>query len=395
MEALARGPQGNAVLRPSRARDARLDLAQVKLERVAVARVGRALVVPQPLLARIGLDQLDALRRAPGEAQVAQRLRVDREDRGGRAELRRHVADRRAVGQRQAGETGAEELDDPPDDALRTQHLGHGEDEVGRRRPLRQPSHQTEADHLGQEHRHRLAEHRRLGLDAAHAPAEHAEPVDHRGVRIGAHERVGVGERQCSLALGDEDDTRQVLEVDLVHDAGVGRHDGEAFERVLPPAQERIALGVALELAGRVAGEGVTRAVHVDLDRVVDHQLGRHERIDPARRAAQRHDRVAHRRQIDDGGNAGEVLEQNARRREGDLDARLGRCVPAGERLHVGGGDGAVALGAQEVLQQDLERERQARDVEAGGERIEPEDLEAASPDLELGARIEAVGGHD
>ena len=41
--------------------------------------------------------------------------------------------------------------------------------------------------------RHRLAEHRRLGLDAADAPAQHAQAVDHRGVRVGADERVGVG----------------------------------------------------------------------------------------------------------------------------------------------------------------------------------------------------------
>ena len=38
----------------------------------------------------------------PENSQVAQRLGVDREDRAGRAELRAHVADRRAVGERQA-----------------------------------------------------------------------------------------------------------------------------------------------------------------------------------------------------------------------------------------------------------------------------------------------------
>src|SRR3712207_7814543 len=42
----------------------------------------------------------------------------------------------------------------------------------------------SEAEHLRDEHRHRLAEHRRLRLDAADAPAEHAEAVDHRRVRV-------------------------------------------------------------------------------------------------------------------------------------------------------------------------------------------------------------------
>ena len=35
--------------------------------------------------------------------------------------------------------------------------------------------------------------------------------------------------------------------------------------------------------------------------------------------------RVAHRREVDDGRDAGEVLQQNARRRESDLARGLGR----------------------------------------------------------------------
>ena len=37
-------------------------------------------------------------------------------------------------------------------------------------------------------------------------------------------------------------------------------------------------------------------------------------------------------------------------------------------------------LGAQQVLEQDLQRERQARDVEALLQRVEAEDLEPRSP---------------
>ena len=38
----------------------------------------------------------------------------------------------------------------------------------------------------------RLAEHARLGFDAADAPADDAQAVDHRRVRIRADERVGI-----------------------------------------------------------------------------------------------------------------------------------------------------------------------------------------------------------
>ena len=52
----------------------------------------------------------------------------------------------------------------------------------------------------GRHHVERLAEHHRLGLDAAHAPAQHAEAVDHRGVGVGADQRVGEGDGLAALA---------------------------------------------------------------------------------------------------------------------------------------------------------------------------------------------------
>ena len=93
----------------------------------------------------------------------------------------------------------------------------------------------------------RLAEHRGLGLDAADAPAQHGEAVDHGGVAVGADQRVGIGDRLLAVLRGP-DDLRQVLEVDLVADAGARRHDAEIVERHLAPAQELVALEVALVL---------------------------------------------------------------------------------------------------------------------------------------------------
>ena len=54
--------------------------------------------------------------------------------------------------------------------------------------------------------------------------------------------------------------------------------------------------------------------------------------IDAIRIATERHHRVAHGRQVDDAGHAGEVLEQDARRHERDflLDVRCG--IPVRER---------------------------------------------------------------
>ena len=53
------------------------------------------------------------------------------------------------------------------------------------------------SDDLRHDHVDGLAEHARFGLDAADAPADDAESVDHRRVRVGADERVGI--RDASL----------------------------------------------------------------------------------------------------------------------------------------------------------------------------------------------------
>ena len=98
----------------------------------------------------------------------------------------------------------------------------------------------------------------------------------------------------------------------------------------LAPAQERVALAVALELELDVAREREPRGELVDLHRVVDHELGRDQRVDLRRVAAEVGHRVPHRREVDDGRHAGEVLQQHARRarRRSPATARPARPSP-------------------------------------------------------------------
>ena len=89
----------HAVLRPpGPASTAPPSPGRVDVSRVA-ASAGR--VVPQALLLGVGLDQRDLLVGAAGEAQVAQRLVVDREEARTSRRTRGHVGDRRPVGERQ------------------------------------------------------------------------------------------------------------------------------------------------------------------------------------------------------------------------------------------------------------------------------------------------------
>ncbi len=107
-------------------------------------------------------------------------------------------------------------------------------------------------------------------------------------------------------------------------DAHAGRHGGEVAKGGLAPFEERVALAVALELEKRVGLVGHGRAVLVDLHGVIDDELGGSEGIDAFGIAAECLDGVAHGGEIDDGGNAGEVLHEDAGRHVSNFAAGLG-----------------------------------------------------------------------
>ena len=358
--------QWYAVLRPLRPRERGLDRREVECDHIGIIGGRRAINAPQSLRLGIGLDQGDLVRRPPGEFQIADGFLVDGEDRAGRAELRRHIGDRGAVGQGQSLQAVAEEFHEFIHDALLAQGLGDRQHQVGGRGACGQAARQLETDHLGNEHGHGLAEHGGFGLDAAHAPAEHTQAVDHRGVRIGPHQGVGIGEfAAVAPATGAvrENHARQMLDVDLMDDAGVGRHHFEVAERRLAPAQEHVAFAVSAELDFIVVLERIGRAVLVHLHRVIDDQFGGRQRIDPLWIAAEPDDGFAHGGQIDDAGNAGEVLHDDSRRSECDFVAGLRLRVPFQQGVDVASGDVHAVLEAQKIFEQNFQGKGQASDI--------------------------------
>src|SRR5438105_1427964 len=76
---------------------------------------------------------------------------------------------------------------------------------------------------------------------------------------------------------------------------------------------------VAGELDVHVELQRVGHAGEVDLHRVVDHQLDRHQRLDQLFLLAGALDRGAHRGEVDDQRHPGEVLQEHAGDDEGDL----------------------------------------------------------------------------
>ena len=240
---------------------------------VALAARGHA---EQPLGLEVAAHRLDVLVAAAGRLEVAAGLLVDGEEADRRAVFGRHVPERGAVRHRQGRGAFAVVLDELPDHARLPQQLGDAQDQVGRGHALAQCAVEMHADHVGQEEVDRLAEHRRLGLDPADAPTDHPEPVDHRRVRVGADQRVGI---QHAVLL--ENAARQELEVHLVADAEPRRDDPQAVKGLRSPLEEAVPLAVAVELHLRVEAERIVPAEVVDLHGVIDHEIDGNQRLHP------------------------------------------------------------------------------------------------------------------
>ena len=196
------------------------------------------------------------------------------------------------------------------------------------------------------------------------APAQDAQAVDHGGVRVGADQ--GVAERP---AIGrGEDQPRQVFEVDLVADAHARGHGPEPVEGALGPAQQLVALDVALVLNGHVLVVGRGVAGTLGDHRVVDDQLHGDQGIDLGRVAPEAGQGIAHGGQVDHPGHAGEVLHEDALGGQGDLVGGIARALPVSLGIGAPGGHGHDVVGrdvrgvlvAQQVLQHHLDRVRAA-----------------------------------
>jgi hypothetical protein len=157
---------------------------------------------------------------------------------------------------------------------------------------------------------------------------------------------------------------------------------------LLRPFQKTVALLVLLVFLFNVFLEGRLVAEIHDLDRMVDDEIDRHQRVDPLRIAAEMLHRIAHGGEIDDGGNTGKILHQHPRWPECDLAIRGLGLEPLREAENIVLGDGTAVFIAQQIFEQNLHRERQTGNtLEAGFLR----DRKAVI-DIRLRAHFEGTG---
>ena len=116
-----------------------------------------------------------------------------------------------------------------------------------------------------------------------------------------------------------------------------GWHDAEVLESGLTPLEEGKALFVAIELDCLVLIFSVCCASDINLNRVINDQIRLAKRVDLVRITTEVLHGCSHGGQVDDGGHASEVLEEDARRLERDLDVLLRRRLPVEDGLDIRG----------------------------------------------------------
>ena len=243
----------HAILRAGGASQAGLDRAQVQFDHAREDWVWRGIGAVKTLRFHVRFDDLNFILQASGALHVAHRFAVHREETHRRAVLRGHVGNRRAVRQGHAAQSRAEELHEFTDDVRLAQHLRDDQRQIGRGAALGHRAGDLEADDLWRQHVQRLPEHHGFGFDAADAPTDDAQPVDHRRVAVRADQRIW--EQDGAVVFNDAHYAfGQILEVDLMDDAAGGWHDAEVRQRLLTPTQKLVALRVALKLEFRVFG---------------------------------------------------------------------------------------------------------------------------------------------
>ena len=218
------------------------------------------------------------------------------------------------------------------------------------------------ADHIRRQEVVGLAEHAGFGFNAAHAPGQNTDAVDHGGVRVGADGGVGIVD-----PFFFPDAARQVFQIDLVADAVARRYHADAVKGLFGPLEEGVTLAVALEFDFHVLAQRVFGVADVDDDGVIDDEIYRNQRFDPGRFEVLALGFSAHRGEIVQRGETGHVLQHDAGEHEGNFLGAFGVRLPSRQFAHAVFTDTHAIAVAQHRLQHHAQAHRQTGDLAEAG----------------------------
>ena len=355
IELLSQGRDIDAILRALGARDGRDHGSKIQLQFISIVDVSPVWDTEELLGPEIVFDSLALLFRATGAAEVIDRFLVHGEEPHRRSILRSHICDGGPVGQAQGFCSGTIEFDKLSDHSMLAQHFGDPKGQVGGRNSFSQFAVEADAYYLRNQEGYRLPEHPSLSLDASNAPANDPYSINHGCVGVRAYEGIWI-----INAFFGEHSLCEVFQVDLMHDPDSRGNDRESLESLLSPFAELVAFPVSNELYLHVAVQGRLGSGKVHLDGVIYHKIHRDQRFDYGGVGPLRDRRIPHCGNIDEERYPGEILQDDASYREGNLIRAGIPGVPSCQILHILFGYFFPVNVAQDGFEDDPDGDREA-----------------------------------
>ena len=169
-----------------------------------------------------------------------------------------------------------------PHNTVLSQCLSDGEHEIGGGHACAQLSLQMTSHHLWQCHRQGQSQHRRLCLNAAHAPAQNAQTIHHRGMAIRAQHTVGIKPLLAAFVTHHHQ-LCQVLQIHLMTNTTARGNQTHIGKGLLSPFQKAIPLAVAFKFSLLIDFLCLVRGKSIHTDRMIHHHIQRNDRIDATR----------------------------------------------------------------------------------------------------------------
>jgi len=209
--------------------------------------------------------------------------------------------------------------------------------------------------HIRSQEINRLSEHPRFGFDTSDTPSNHSKSIDHGRVRIGTHQSIGI-----IYLAGIQYAFCKVFQINLMDDSDTWWNHLEGIKSLHPPFQELVSFPVSSEFLVQIAIHGVSGSCEIHLDRVVDDQIDRNERLDDFWILIQTIDGRTHCGKINQQGDSREVLQDDTSNDKWDFGSSFCIRLPLGQLaytilldLH------AIAI-PKDGFQDNADRNRQA-----------------------------------
>lgn len=339
----------------------RLDGSEIKLHNFArVGWVGlRAIMLDEEiLLTQVLFNELNVTFITASKAEIVHSVLVHWEVTHSSTVLRGHVSNSSSIGEGKRFYTRSEEFDELANNTALSEHLDASEDEICGSCMLGQFAVKVETNNLRKDHGNCLAKHDSFSLNSTNTPSGDTETIDHSGVRVSADNGVGV-----EHVVAVEDNTGEILEVDLMDNTRAWRNNLEIVEGLGAPLKELESFPISGELELLVDGSGFRNTSSINLHGVIDDEIDGAERVDLARVASKTVHSVTHGSKINDGGNTGKILQDDSGGTEWDFSIILRGLRPVENRLNVLLFHGKVVAVADSALKEDTDRVREGCDA--------------------------------